>query len=71
MDNLNAAYTIDETPSAEVSDVLDLYEYYTTKVVGISDKLYQCSNKLNMLKQNVKKHADVTISLIRAAKKGK
>lgn len=46
-----------------------MYEYYTTKMAGISDKLYQCYNKLQGLKQNVKKHGDVTLSLIRT--KGK
>lgn len=55
----------------EVSDTLDIYEYYTNKICDISDKLYQCSQKLTMLKQNVKKHADVTLSLIRTNQKKK
>jgi uncharacterized pyridoxamine 5'-phosphate oxidase family protein len=65
MDSLNNIYDHDETPSLEVSKTLDIYEYYTTKISAISDKLYLCCNKLTLLQQNVKKYVDVVLSLIR------
>ena len=54
-----------------MNDTLDLYEYYTAKMSGISDKIYQGVNKLIMLKQNVKRYSDVTLSLIKSNQKGK
>lgn len=68
MENINIFYTIEETPSKEVDDTLDVYQHYSTKLAGISDRLYQCTNKLLTLKLTVKKHADVTLSLLRSNK---
>jgi hypothetical protein len=40
-------------------------------MAGISDKIYIASNKLMVIKQNVKKYADVTLSLIKSNPKAK
>ena len=65
LENMNNLYEIDENPSAEVTKTFDLFSYFTQKFASISDKLYVSTTKLYMLKTNVKKHAEVTLTLIR------
>lgn len=67
MENLNMLYTIEENPSKEINDILNLYELFGDKMNAISDQLYICSTKLALLKTNVKKHSDVTLSLLRVS----
>ena len=71
MENLNSLYSIDESPSKQVNETLDLVLFFSTKLSSISDKLYVCCTKLSMLRNNVKKHSDITLSLLKMNHKGK
>lgn len=62
---MNNLYEIGENPSSEVTKTFDLFSYFTQKFTSISDKLFVSCTKLYMLKTNVKKHSDVTLSLMR------
>lgn len=62
---MNHLYEIGENPSTEVTKTFDLFLYFSQKFTSISDKVYIVSKKLHMLKTNVKKHSDVTLSLMR------
>ena len=71
MENLNNLYTIEESPSRQVNETLDLILLFTSKLSSISDKLYVCTTELSMLRNNVKKHSDITLSLLKMNQKGK
>lgn len=49
----------------QVLETLDLFAGFTQKFCSISDKIYHCSKQLSFLRNNVTKHADVTLSLLR------
>ena len=65
LEYMNNLYEIGENPSSEVTRTFDLFSYFTQKFTSISDKLLLSWTKLNILKTNVKKHSDVTLSLMR------
>lgn len=67
MEALNSLYSIEENPSKEINENFDLFELLGTKFSAISDKVYTSNSKLTLLKANVKKHSEVTLSLLKMA----
>ena len=42
-----------------------MFELFGIKLLDVSDKLYTCCSKLALLRTDVKKHSEVTLSLYR------
>ena len=71
IEELNKLYENDENPTPELIESFDLFYYFCQKLADIPNRIYILQVNLVRLKQNISKHSEITLSLVRCGNANK
>ena len=58
-------YENDENPTPEVIETLDMFYFFCQKLAEIPTSLHILEVNLGKLKQNISKHSEITLTLVK------
>jgi hypothetical protein len=65
IEELNKLYENEENPTPELIEALDLFYFFCQKLGDIPNRIHILQSNLGKLKQNINKHSEITLSLVR------